>query len=189
MKEKSDDNRFVFIGILIIVFLLLAIFILIRHPKNNTQDNTFLSTNLSLDNSKNSEPDNSPGGRYTDKTCGISFDYPKNWLISNTKLPLSQKPLAEAVFNEAGGKNSIMFFICFDAKKYSFDQFMANNLFSQNQTEMITNGNIKWQRVGNFAYTVKNDKLIIFQMFFTKYDLKPKDNYEQIFLDILKSVQ
>jgi uncharacterized protein YneF (UPF0154 family) len=189
MKEESDDNRFVLVGISIIVFLLLGIFVLIRRPKNNTQDNTFLSTNLSLNNSKNSESDNNSSGKYTDKACSTSFDYPKNWIISNTKLPLSQKPLTEAVFNENGGKNSIMFFICFDAKKYSFDQFMANNPFNQNQTEMMTIGNLKWQRVGNFAHTVKNDKLIIIQMFFTKYDLKPKDDYEQIFLDILKSVR
>lgn len=188
MKEKSDESQFVTIGILIITILLFAIFILIKQSKNNTKNDGFLSTNLSLDNNKTSGQKTDINEKHKDKTCSVSFDYPKNWLISNTKLPLSQKPLSEAIFNEPGGKNSILVFICYDAKKYSFDQFIANNPLNQNQTETITTDNSKWQRVGNFAYTIKNNKLVIFQMSFTKYDLKPKVGYEEKFLDILRSV-
>jgi hypothetical protein len=194
MKEESDEGRFIAIGILIITVLLFAIFILIKQSKNNTKSDSFVSTNLSLDDNIISEKKNDIDGKYKDKTCNVSFDYPKNWVISNTKLPLSQEPLSETMFNELDGKNSkpnssILFFICYDAKKYSFDQFIAQNPLKQGQAETIIADSIKWQRVGNFAYTIKNDKLVIFQMFFTKYDLKPKVGYEEIFLNILKSVE
>jgi hypothetical protein len=193
MKEKSDENQFVAIGILIITVLLFAIFILIKLSKNNTQNDSSVPTNLSLDNNIASGQKSGIDGKYIDKTCGVSFAFPKNWTMSNTSLPLSQKPLSEAIFNEPGGKNSkpknsILSFICYDAKKYSFDQLMAQNPINQGQAEVIT-ANIKWQRVGTFAYAVKNDRLLIFQMFFTKYDLKPKVGYEEIFLDIIKSVE
>lgn len=174
MKKKLNKGHFFAVGILIAAVLLFAIFILVKQSKNNTKNGISV--------------------KYTDKTCGISFDYPKKWAMSDTRLPLSQKPLSEAVFNESGGinskpKNSILSFICYDAKKYSFDQFIVKNSLKQDQAKAIIADSIKWQRVGNFAYTVKNDKLVIFQMFFTKYDLKPEVGYEEMFLDVLKSVQ
>jgi len=194
MKEKSDEGQFITIGILIITVLLFVIFILIKLSKNNTKSNNFSSTDLSLSDNIISGQKSDIDGKYRNKTCNVSFDYPKSWVISNTKLPLSQKPLSEAIFNEPDGKNSkpnnsILIFICYDAKKYSFDQFIAQNPLKQGQTETIIADSIKWQRVGNFAYTIKNDKLVIFQMFFTKYDLKPKVGYEEVFLDIIKSVE
>jgi len=193
MKEKSDEGQFIAIGILIITVLLFVIFILIKLSKNNTKNDSFVSINLPLDDNIISEKKNDIDGKYKDKTCNVSFDYPKSWVISNTKLPLSQEPLSEAVFDEPSGgnpksKSSILSFICYDAKKYSFDQLMTQNPLNQGQAELIT-ANIKWQRVGTFAYAVKNERLLIFQMFFTKYDLKPKTGYEEIFLDILKSVR
>jgi hypothetical protein len=188
MKKKPNNNQFVLVGIFTVILLFLTAFILIGYFTNNAQNNDLLPTNLFLDNNWSPGSGNNASGKYTDKTCSVSFDYPKSWLISNTKLPLSQTPLAEVVFNEADGKNSIMSFICFDAKTYSFDQFIADSPFGQNQTETMTIGDLKWQREGSFTHTVKNNKLLIFQMFFTKYDLKPKDGYEQILLDILKSV-
>jgi len=175
MKKKLSKGQFFAIGILIIAVLLFAIFILIKRSKSNTK--------------------NDIGAKYIDKTCGISFDYPKNWTISNVGLPLSQKPLSEVVFNELGGgmnskpKNSILTYICYDAKKYSFNQLIDQNTLKQGQTEVVGTNSVKWQRAGNFAYATKNDKLVIFQMFFTKYDLKPKVGYEEMFLAILTSFQ
>lgn len=133
-------------------------------------------------------------GKYSDEICKISFKYPKDWTKSNLILPLPQKPLSEATFNEpAKGslppKNSILSFICYDAKKYSFDQFVGQNSLSQGQAEVLNAGSVRWQRADNFVYATKGDKLLIFEMFFTKYDLKPEPGYENIFIDIIKSVQ
>lgn len=127
-------------------------------------------------------------GEYYDDICQVKFGYPKSWTKSNIILPLPQKPLSEATFNEPG-KNSIFSYICYDAKNYSFNQFLAYNQFGSGGVENIAAAGVKWQRVGNFIYTTQNNKLIIFQMFFTKYDLKPEPGYEDTFLKIIQSVQ
>jgi len=127
-------------------------------------------------------------GEYSDSICKIKFGYPKSWTKSNLVLPLPQEPLSQATFDELG-KNSIFSYICYDAQNYSFSQFLTYNSFSSGGIENIDTGGVKWQRVGNFIFTTQNDKLIIFEMFFTKYDLKPGQGYEETFLNILKTVQ
>jgi len=194
MKKKSNKDHFVAIGVLIIIVLLFVIFILIKKSKDNTKNNNFSSTNLSLSDNIISGQKSVIDGKYKDKTCNVSFDYPKNWVVSNVEPSFSQKPLSVVVFNEpAKGnlppKNSIFSFVCYDAKKYSFDQFVAQSPLSQEQVETMSVGSIKWQRLGNFIYTTSDDNLYIFQMFFTKYDLRPESGYEEIFLDIVKSVE
>ncbi len=124
---------------------------------------------------------------YSDDICKVKFNYPKNWTKSDTILPLPQEPLSQATFDEPG-KNSIFSYICYDANWYSFNQFLEQNPFG-GQAESINAGEAKWQRVGNFIYTTQNNKLIIFEMFFTKYDLKPEPGYEETFLNILKTAQ
>jgi hypothetical protein len=119
-------------------------------------------------------------GEYYDDTCEVKFGYPKSWTKSNLILPLPQKPLSEATFNEPG-KNSIFSYICYDAQNYSFSQFLTYNSFSSGGIENIDTGGVKWQRVGNFIYTTQKNKLIIFEMFFTKYDLNPGQGYEETF--------
>jgi len=125
--------------------------------------------------------------QYSDSVCQVKFQYPESWTKSGLILPLSQKPLSEATFDEPG-KKSIFSYICYDATKYSFDQFIKESSFA-GQIESINVGEVRWQRVGNFLYTVQNNKLIIFEMFFTKYDLKPEPGYEETFLNIIQSVQ
>jgi len=130
---------------------------------------------------------------YYDDICDVGFNYPKAWTKSNIILPLPQKPLFQITFDEPAQKNktlknSIFSFICYDATKYSFDQFIKESPFV-GQIETIDIGEVKWRRVGNFVYTIQNNKLIIFEMFFTKYDLKPEAGYEDIFLNIIQSAQ
>ena len=130
---------------------------------------------------------------YSDDICKVKFNYPRNWLKSDITLPLPQEPLSQVTFDEPAQKdsppkNSILSYICYDAKNYSFSQFIEQSPFGS-QTEIINLEETKWQRVGNFIYTTQNNKLIILEMFFTKYDLKPEPGYEETFLNILKTVQ
>jgi len=125
---------------------------------------------------------------YSDDICKVKFGYPKSWTKSGLVLPLPQEPLSQATFDELE-KKSIFSYICYDAKNYSFSQFLTYNQFGSGGVENIDAGGVKWQRVGNFIYTTQNNKLIIFEMFFTKYDLKPEPGYEETFLNILKTVQ
>jgi len=195
MKKKSSENWFIVVGVIIIVILFFVIIIfLIKQSKNNTKSDSFSLTNLSLDGDMLSKQKSGVSGKYKDNVCDVSFNYPKNWVKSDVGLSLSPDPLSYAVFNEpakgnSSPKNSIFSFVCYDAKKYSFDQFVAQNTFSQEQAETISVGSKKWQRLGNFIYIMSDDKLYIFQMFFTKYDLRPESGYEEIFLDIIKSVK
>jgi len=105
-------------------------------------------------------------------------------------LPLPQKPLSQIIFDEPvsgsnKAKNSIFSYICYDSSKYSFDQFVEGD---QNK-ENVSFGQTNWTRAGTYMSTVKNGKLIIFQMFFTKYDMNPQSQYEGIFLNIAKSLK
>jgi hypothetical protein len=133
---------------------------------------------------------------YKDAACGVSFSYPKYWKKSGTVLPLPQKPISQAVFDEPvtdsnlKPKNSVFSFVCFDGKKYSFDQFYSADLSDQSKSGTINSGGIIWQRIGNFVYTTTpGGKLIIFQMFFTKYDFKPEAGYEEVYMTIVRSVR
>jgi hypothetical protein len=132
-------------------------------------------------------------GQFQDKICQTSFTYPDDWIVSELKLPLSQDPLSQAVFDQPAGnnqpaKNSILSYLCFDASQYTIDQFLTGVVLGSGETIRL-GGNLEWQRNGNFAYTVSQNKLIIFQMFFTKYDIKPEAGYEEAFLGIIESVK
>ncbi len=175
MEQKSSVGYYIFGGVFVII-LVLIIVLLVGSGKKEERVNDLSS------------------GKYQDKVCSFSFVYPKNWVKSDINLPLPQKPLSQVTFNEPAQrnsvpKNSILSFICYDAKKYSFDQFMGQNSLGQGQAEVLNAGSTRWQRADNFVYATKGDKLLIFEMFFTKYDLKPEPGYENIFIDIIKSVQ
>jgi hypothetical protein len=106
-------------------------------------------------------------------------------------LPLPQKPLSQIIFDEpASGnnkaKNSIFSYVCYDSSKYSFDQFVEGDDLSQKK-ESVSIGQNNWTRIGTFMSTVINGKLIILQMFFTKYDMNPQNQYEGAFLKIAQS--
>jgi len=187
-KFKKSTN---IIGVIIIIVILVVSIVLLTMQGGKGKDTNNLLNKLSLDGDFSLS---TTDGKYQDKVCGISFNYPKNWLKSDIKLPLPQMPLSQVTFNEPikgslPPKNSILSFICYNAKKYSFDQFIGQNPLSQGQTEVLNVGSTRWKRVGNFIYTTRGDKLLIFEMFFTKYDLKPEAGYEETFLNILKSVQ
>jgi hypothetical protein len=131
-------------------------------------------------------------GKYQDEVCGISFSYPRHWTPSEDHLPLPQEPLSQAMFDEPSADDrpltsAIFSFICYDATRYSFDQFLGQSPFERE--EMMTIGVIEWQRRGNFLYTVREGKLLILHMAFAKHDLKPRPGYEETFLGIVESVR
>lgn len=74
-------------------------------------------------------------------------------------------------------------------KKYTFEQFIAKDTIKSGQTGSMAVGDVTFQRSGNFVYATKNNKLYIFQMFFTKYDLTPQSGYEEIYMNIIKSIK
>lgn len=195
MDKDADQNRFILIGGLVIAGLVFLIILLaVNKPKRVSLN----QENLSLDNSGlnlagSGKQSSLSKGHYQDNTCGISFDIPQNWQESDQVPSLPQPALSAISFDQGASqtstaKNSILSFICYDAAEYSFDQFLSQSP-SQNQTASMTIGNQKWQRVGTFAYTTKGKYLLIFQMFFTKFDVKPEASYEQEFMKILGSVK
>jgi hypothetical protein len=178
-KISKDDLRFIVVGGCIILGLVLVIIVILF--LGNKKDKSLADNNLSL-NSIAVGSNN--GGSFQDKICGISFKIPKEWIKSSTKLPLPQVPLAQAVFDE-NNKKSIFSYICYD-EKYSFGQFNEN---TELKPEVVSLGDTDFTRVGNFVYFNKNNKLIIFQMFFTKNDVKPEKGYEEKLMVILGSVK
>ncbi len=167
-------NRRKFIYLILAGLLVLGLILVFSRGKKNGEETGTI--------------DHKIGGEYSDNVCKVKFGYPKSWIKSGLVLPLPQEPLSQATFDEPG-KNSIFSYICYDARYYSFGQFMQSNPFGSGGIEEVNVEGIKWQRVGNFIYTTQNNKLIIFEMFFTKYDLKPEQGYEETFLNIIKSVQ
>ncbi len=131
--------------------------------------------------------------RYVSSECGVEFEYPKNWVRSDIRLSLPQEPLGQVVFDEMMGevveKRSLFSLFCYDASKYSFEQFFGGGVIGKEMMGTVTTESLKWERVGNFAYTIKGDKLLIVQMFFTRFDLKPQNGYEQTFMSILNSMR
>jgi len=131
--------------------------------------------------------------RYVSSECGVEFEYPKNWVRSDIRLSLPQEPLGQMVFDEMAGevvdKRSLFSLFCYDASLYSFEQFFGGGVIGKEMMGTVTTESLKWERVGNFAYTIKGDKLLIVQMFFTRFDLKPQNGYEQTFMSILNSMR
>ena len=180
-KKDKNDLRFIFVGVFVILGLILVIIVILSLGKSNSE--SVANTNLSLNNTTASSVNNSDG-TFQDKICSVSFKIPKDWQKSSTKLPLPQPPLTQAVFDE-NNKKSIFSYICYD-DKYSFDQF---NDSTDLKPEGIRVNNIDFTRVGNFVYFNRNNKLIIFQMFFTKNDIKPEAGYEEKLGAILGSIR
>ncbi|MDP3987692.1 MAG: hypothetical protein Q8P80_00950 [Candidatus Levybacteria bacterium] len=198
--EQEPSQKFIIVGIFLFILLVIGgIIIMGRQNQNtNTGNNTgqFQLGNTGLNNMNNNpgNPQTSAGnGSYKDTACNFSFNYPSNWRKSNSTLPLPQKPLSQVIFDEPasgsnGAKNSIFSYVCYDSSKYSFDQFVEGDDLSQKK-ENVSIGQTSWTRMGTFMSTVKNGKLIILQMFFTKYDMNPQSQYEDMFLNIIKSFQ
>jgi len=178
-KKDKNDLKFIVVGVSIICGLILLIIIILSLNKNRKK--SFSNTNLSLNNTTTVV---GKDGIYQDKICSLSFKIPSNWQKSSTKLPLPQIPLAQAVFDE-NNKKSIFSYICYD-EKYSFNQF---NDSTDLKPEGIRVNNVDFTRVGNFVYFNKGNKLIIFQMFFTKSDIKPETGYEEKLMAILGSIK
>lgn len=180
-KINKNDLKFIVVGISVICGLILAIIIILSLNKNGKK--SFDNTNLSL-NKTTTATTNGKSDVFQDKTCNLSFKIPGNWQKSSTKLPLPQPPLTQAVFDE-NNKKSIFSYICYD-EKYSFNQFNDN---TDLKPEGIRLNNIDFTRVGNFVYFNKNNKLVIFQMFFTKNDIKPETGYEEKLMAVLGSIK
>jgi len=178
-KINKNDSKFIVMGVSVICGLILLIAIILFLNKNEKK--SFNKSNLSLDNTTTTI---GKDGIYQDKVCGVSFKIPKDWQKSSTKLPLPQIPLAQAVFDE-NNKKSIFSYICYD-EKYSFNQF---NDSTDLKPEGIRVNNVDFTRIGNFVYFNKGNKLIIFQMFFTKNDIKPETVYEEKLMAILGSIK
>ncbi|MDP2586026.1 MAG: hypothetical protein Q8P29_04060 [Candidatus Levybacteria bacterium] len=197
-KEQGFSLKFMLVGVFIVILLVVGGIIVFSNQDQsaNTQNNTGQlqpgDTSLGNNNLNNSQV-NIGNGNYRDTVCNFSFNYPSNWKKSSSNLPLPQKPLSQIIFDEpASGnnnvKNSIFSYVCYDSSKYSFDQFVEGDDLSQKK-ESVSIGKNNWTRIGTFMSTVTNGKLIILQMFFTKYDMSPQNQYEDAFLNIAKSFQ
>lgn len=186
--EKQQKTYLVAVASGVVVFIVVLIVILIFKSQNSV-DSGGNNSSVSLSESFKNQ---AKGGLkpYQDPKCKVNFSYPDNWELSSLKLPLPQKPLSAVTFDEltqtgSPKKNSIFSYICYDAKKYSFNDLVPLDI----QEEAMTIGNTKWKRKSNFVYTIHNDKLLIFQMFFTKNDIKPLSGYEELFIKIIQSVK
>jgi len=195
-KEQGFSLKFMLIGAFIFILLVVGGIIILgsQNQSPNTQSNSdqlqFGNTGLGNNNPNNSQV-NVGNGSYRDATCNFSFNYPSNWKKSSSSLPLPQKPLSQIIFDEpASGNNkannSIFSYICYDSSKYSFDQFVEGDDLSLKK-ENVSIGQSNWTRIGTYMSTVINGKLIILQMFFTKYDMNPQNQYEDTFLKIAQS--
>lgn len=191
-KQKKDkDSQFILVGVIVIAVLIFAIIVIIVSAGSPNGEKSKNNQQLSLeDNIKGQQVNTS--GKFKDETCDVSFSYPNYWRKSDIKLPLPQEPLSQVTFDEpasqdSGPKNSIFSFICYDAQEYSVEEFIGQNPFSPEEAMNV--GSLKWKRNGNFVYLVKNGKLLIFQMFFTKNDIKPITGYEDLYVNIIKSAQ
>lgn len=181
MKDSPYNNYLILGTVIIFAFILTGIIIFFSEHRNS--DNSIKTQNpLLLGNIQSSQ-----ANTYTEPVCGISFNHPALWKQSAAKLPLPQPPLSQVIFDEPG-KNSLFSFVCYDGSKYTFDQFITDS-GSDFKKESLTVGGLSWTRAGNYIYTTQNNKLYILQMFFTKYDMEPEIQYENTFMDILKSVR
>ncbi|MDP3988134.1 MAG: hypothetical protein Q8P80_03240 [Candidatus Levybacteria bacterium] len=194
-EEQGSSQKFIIVGIFLFVLLSIGVIIVLGGQNQNTNTQNTASQlqlgNTNLDNNLSNSQGNIGNGSYHDAVCNFSFNYPSNWKKSNFNLPLPQKPLSQIIFDEpssngSDAKNSVFSYICYDSSKYSFDQFVEGDDLSQKK-ENVSIGQDNWTRIGTFMSTVKNGKLIILQMFFTKYDMNPQNQYENIFLNIAKS--
>lgn len=182
---KLNKNEKIFFSVCGVLIVALIVLIAVVSGLNNGRRNNNLTGQHLLLNNKGSLDDKTSvdGGRFFDTACGISFEVPDGMTKSSTLLPLPQEPLSQVVFDD-GENKSVLSYICYDGK-YTFDQFNGD---SDLQTKVLTAGGKNFSRIGNFVYFNKGDKLVIFQMFFTKNDLNPKSGYEEKLQKLLGSV-
>lgn len=191
-KNPNGPNSNIGVIILVVIVLLFGgVVFLVNRNQGETKNGPSPSASSLF-----SQPNPSPtagSGKYQDTTCHVSFDVPKNWAKSDLQLPLIPPPVSQVTFDEPGSgttapKKSIFSFICYDGTKYSQERFLSDLGATQNSGETLTVGTDSWNRQGNYFYTTKNGKLLVLQMFFTKYDFQPSSAYETIFQQILNSV-
>ncbi len=185
MDKTATDQKFIAIGILIVFGLILLIILIVASRKDTKE--TTPTAYMQLDNTNTSlKKENSVGVKiFQDKVCNISFSIPAGWSQSATKLPLPQAPLAQIVFDE-NSKKSIFSYICY-SDKYTFSQFIGDS--TNLSAEPLKIGGIDFNRVGNFVYFNKGNKLIVLQMFFTKNDINPIAGYEEKLQVIMASIK
>ena len=180
-KFSRTERTFLSIcGVMIVVLIVVALIIYGLNSQNKKLgDNRYLS----LDGGITKEKVSVNGSIFSDNVCSVSFEIPAGMNKSLTTLPLPQDPLSQVVFDDGINKSAFSY-ICYD-DKYTFDQFSGSG---ELKTEVLTVGNKSFSRAGNFVYFNKGDKLIIFQMFFTKNDLEAKSGYEEKLMKVLESV-
>lgn len=181
--NKNDKKFFLVCGLIVIILILIISVMSGLNNKNNKNKKNKNGQYLSLDKNENAKKILVENGKFSDDICGITFEIPSGMVKSLISLPLPQKPLSQAVFDDEMNK-SVFSFICYDGK-YTFDQFKGDGDL---KTETLTVGGKNFSRTGNFVYFNKGGKLIIFQMFFTKNDVEVKNGYEEKLSKILGSV-
>lgn len=187
VKSRSHE-KWAIVGVVVGLGLFFALLIVVSLSAFRQKDSTpGQNNNLSLAALETT----SERQIYSDSTCRVSFVYPANWQISQTAMPLPGTPLHAATFDGPAkapqvGQSAIMSYICLDAKQYTLEQLLAGN--SSLKPQMHSVGDKQWQRLGSLATFTFDDKLLVFYMPFTKYDLKPRPGYEDVFLTILQSV-
>lgn len=180
MKLSKNEKMFFGIcGLIIVVLIIIIAVVSGLNKQNKKRSNDYLS----LSGTGSLEKTAVENGKFSDSICGISFEVPNGMIKSTTVLPLPQEPLSQMVFDD-GVNKSVFSYICYD-DKYTFDQFGGS---SDLKVGILTAGGKNFSRAGNFVYFNKGDKLIIFQMFFTKNDLEPKSGYEEKLVKMLESV-
>lgn len=187
MIEIGIDRGKLCVAIALAILILLLIVMGRAFLKQDRYSLEYGHDRLSFEGTRTGIP-----GKYKDEVCGISFAYPRHWTPSEDPLPLPQEPLSQAVFDEPPADDrpltsAILSFICYDATRYSFDQFLGQSPFEREA--VMTIGGVEWKRRGNFLYTVQDGKLLILHMAFARHDLKPRPGYEETFLGIVESVR
>ena len=196
-QNKAPLIGFAFIGVVILIIG--ARVALFKNPTdvNNLNGTPNSTAPFSLPSGTGLTGQVSSGGssgKYQDSTCNITFSYPTNWAKSDIELPLIPPPISQNTFDEpvAGGrtiKKSIFSYMCFDASKMTAEQILGELVSSVGSSEIYNLNNLSWERRGNYVYTTSKNKLIVLEMFFTKYDATPLAGYEEIFQNIIKSVK
>jgi len=181
MKSKKATLVLGAIGAVILLGIVASLLF-----SNNSKNNQENATNVDLPKLQLGETT-----KYKSEKCGITFDYPNKWEISENKLPLNREPLEMVLFdvpqeNSEGTIKSILTFMCFDSKETSFGDLYSETSKTPKKEKL---GNFGWSRVDSFAFTEKNGKLIVFQMNNTKYDVMRNASYENVFATILESVR
>ncbi|HMN11524.1 MAG TPA: hypothetical protein PKD55_04285 [Bellilinea sp.] len=186
--KARNHEKWTTTGVVVGLILFFALLIVVSLTAFRQEDSTLgQNKNLPLVALETS----SERQKYSDPTCQVSFAYPANWQIGQTAIPLPGAPLHAVTVDGPAkapqvGQSAILSYICLDAKQYTLEQLLAGNSNLKPQVEKI--GGKQWQRLGSFAASTFGDKLLVFYMPFTKYDLKPRPSYEEVFLSILQSV-